>query len=73
MFWANFEDVYRAAIRRHDSLLRAGRAFIERICGGHAAPALIQLLRSAKLTRQEATEIRKLLDQRLSETEGTES
>jgi BlaI family penicillinase repressor len=64
--------VYRAAIRRHDCLRRASRAFMERVCGGHAAPALIHLLRSAKLTPQEAVEIRALLDQRLAETEGTD-
>jgi BlaI family penicillinase repressor len=65
--------IYRAAVRRHDCLRRASRAFMERVCGGHAAPALIHLLRSAKLTSQEAIEIRKLLDERLRDAEGTGS
>ena len=64
--------VYRTAIRRHDCLRRASRAFMERVCGSHAAPTLIHLIRSAKLTPSEAAEIRALLDQRLAEMEGTD-
>jgi predicted transcriptional regulator len=45
---------------------RASRTFLERVCGGHAAPALLHLVKLAKLSPEEALEIRELLDEKLS-------
>ncbi len=59
--------VYRAAVRRSDCVRQASRSFFERVCGGHAAPALLHLVRMSQLSPAEAAEIRELLDQRISE------
>lgn len=57
--------IYRAAVRRSDCMRRASRSFLERICGGHAVPALLHLVRIAQLSPEEAAEIRALLDERV--------
>lgn len=64
--------VYRPAVRRVDCVRRASRSFLDRVCGGHAAPALLHLVKLAKLSPEEAAQIRALLDEKLSEREGTQ-
>lgn len=55
--------VYRPAIRRDDCVRRASRSFLDRVCGGQAVPALMHLVRIAKLSPEEAVQIRALLDE----------
>lgn len=59
--------LYRPAVRRDDCVKRESRSFLDRVFGGHAAPALLHFAKIAKLTPEEAAEIRAILDER----EGT--
>lgn len=54
--------VYRAAVSREDCVRRASRSFIDRVFGGHAAPALLHLVGASKLSPAEIAQIRELLD-----------
>lgn len=54
--------IYRSKVRRQDCVRRASRSFVDRVFGGHAAPALLQLVRSSKLSADEVAELRELLD-----------
>lgn len=61
--------IYRANVRRHDCVRKASRSFLDRVFGGHAVPALLHLLKTSKLSPDEAAELRELLDARLSDNE----
>jgi BlaI family penicillinase repressor len=65
--------VYRAAVRRDACVRRASQSFLERVCGGHAAPALLHLVKNARLSAEEAAQIRAILDEKLSKREGPQS
>lgn len=54
--------IYRSKVRRHDCVRRASRSFVDRVFGGRTAPALLQLVRSSKLSADEVAELRELLD-----------
>ena len=54
--------LYRATVRRSDCIRRASRSFLDRVFGGSAAPALMHLVKTCKLTDKELAELRKLLD-----------
>ena len=54
--------IYRSKVRRGDCVRRASRSFVDRVFGGQSAPALLQLVRSSKLTADEVEELRQLLD-----------
>lgn len=62
--------VYRPKVRREDCLRRASRSFLDRVCGGHAASALLYLVEAAKLSPEEATQIRAILDEKHTKREG---
>ena len=54
--------IYRAVVRRNDCVRRESRSFLDRVFGGAAAPALMHLVRTSKLTDAEVAELRHLLD-----------
>lgn len=54
--------IYRSKVRRRDCVRRASRSFVDRVFGGQTAPALLQLVRSSKLSADEVEELRQLLD-----------
>ncbi len=54
--------LYRATVRRSDCIRQASRSFLDRVFGGSAAPALMHLVKTSKLTDQELAELRRLLD-----------
>ena len=54
--------LYRARVRRADCVRQASRSFLDRVFGGAAAPALMHLVKTAKLTDAELAELRQLLD-----------
>ncbi|TWT85739.1 Penicillinase repressor [Posidoniimonas polymericola] len=56
--------LYRAAVRRSDCVRRESRSFLDRVFGGAAAPALMHLVKTSKLTEQEVAELRRLLDEK---------
>lgn len=53
---------YRALLRRGDCVRRESRSFLERVFGGDAAPALMHLVKTSKLSDDERNELRRLLD-----------
>jgi BlaI family penicillinase repressor len=56
--------LYRAAVRRADCIRQASRSFLDRVFGGAAAPALMHLVQTSKLTEAELAELRRLLDRK---------
>ena len=54
--------LYRAVVRRGDCVRRESRSFLDRVFGGAAAPALMHLVKTSKLTDAELAELRRLLD-----------
>jgi len=54
--------LYRAAVRRRDCVRRASRSFLDRVFDGSAAPALMHLVKTSKLTDAELAELRRLLN-----------
>jgi BlaI family penicillinase repressor len=54
--------LYRAEVRRGDCVRRESRSFLDRVFGGAAAPALMHLVKTSKLTNVELAELRRLLD-----------
>ncbi len=53
---------YTAAVRRTDCIRRASRSFLDRVFGGDAAPALLHLVKNAKLSEDELNQLRELLE-----------
>jgi BlaI family penicillinase repressor len=56
--------LYSAMVRQSDCVRQASRSFVERVFGGAAAPALMHLVKTSKLTDAEVAELRRLLDYR---------
>lgn len=56
--------LYRASVRRADCVRQASRSFLDRVFGGAAAPALMHLVKTSKLTDEEVAELRRLLSQK---------
>ena len=54
--------LYRAVVRRGDCVRRESRSFVSRVFGGDAAPALLHLVKTSKLSPEEIQQIRALLD-----------
>jgi len=54
--------LYRARARQSDCVRSASRSFLDRVFGGAAAPALMHLVKTSKLTDDEIANIRRLLD-----------
>ena len=63
--------LYRPAVKRDKCVRLASRSFLDRVCGGQAAPALLHLVDAAELSAAEAAAIRKLLDEKLGRLEGS--
>lgn len=55
--------VYRARARRSDCVKRASRSFLERVFGGESAPLLAHFLRNSKLTANEISDLRRILNE----------
>lgn len=62
--------LYRPAVRRDACVRQASRSFLDRVFGGDATPALIQMVKSARLSAQDVAEIKALLDQKIRNHEG---
>lgn len=62
---------YTAAVRRSDCVRRASRSFLDRVFGGDAAPALLHLVKTSKLSESELSQLRKLLDSKTSKPKGS--
>jgi BlaI family penicillinase repressor len=56
--------VYRSRVRRSDCVRQASRSFLDRVFGGESAPLLAHFIRSSKLSAEEISELRKILDQK---------
>lgn len=55
--------LYRAAITRSSSVKRASRSFKGSVFGGKSAPLLTHFVKSSKLTSEEISELRRLLEE----------
>ena len=53
---------YTAAVRRSDCIRKASRSFLDRVFGGDAAPALLHLVKTSKLSEADVAQLRALLD-----------
>ena len=56
--------LYHAKVRRGNCVRKASRSFLDRVFGGQAAPALLHLVKTARLSEDEVAEIRALLDEK---------
>lgn len=56
--------VYRPRARRADCVKQASRSFLERVFGGESAPLLAHFLRGSKLSPDEITQLRELLNEK---------
>jgi BlaI family penicillinase repressor len=54
---------YRSRLRRAECLKQAARSFVERVFGGDAAPLLVQMVRSTRLSPAEIAELKQLLEE----------
>ncbi len=54
--------VYRARARRASCIREASRSFLDRVFGGEPAPLVAHFLRSAKLSPEDISQLRQLLD-----------
>jgi len=62
--------LYTPAVRKEACVRQASRSFLDRVFGGEATPALIHLVKTAKLSVKEASEIRAILDKKINQNEG---
>ena len=62
---------YTAAVRRSDCVRKASRSFLDRVFGGKAAPALLHLVKTSKLSEVELAQLRELLDTKASTNKGS--
>jgi BlaI family penicillinase repressor len=62
--------VYKPGVKRDACIRKASRSFLDRVCGGDAAPALMHLVKMAKLTNEQADELRAILDQKTTSKDG---
>ncbi len=53
---------YTAAVRRGACIRKASQSFLERVFGGDAAPALLHLVKTAKLSDDDLKQLRELLE-----------
>jgi BlaI family penicillinase repressor len=56
--------VYRSRVRRSDCVKHASRSFLDRVFGGESAPLLAHFIRSSKLSAEEISQLRQILDQK---------
>jgi BlaI family penicillinase repressor len=55
--------VYRSRVRRANCVKQAGRSFLNRVFGGESASLLAHFLRSSKLSAEEISQLRQMLDE----------
>lgn len=53
---------YTAAVRQSACVRKASRSFVDRVFGGDDAPALLHLIKTAKLSEDDLTQLRALLN-----------
>jgi BlaI family penicillinase repressor len=58
---------YRSRLRRAECLKQAARLFVDRVFGGAAAPLLVQMVRSTRLSPAEIAELKQILEQQETE------
>lgn len=56
--------LYRAALTRASTIKRASRSFLTTVFGGETGPLLTHFVKSAKLSEEEISELKKLLDEK---------
>jgi BlaI family penicillinase repressor len=54
--------LYRSSVKRQDCVRQASRTFLDRVFGGHAAPALMHFVKASRLSTSEIAELKALLD-----------
>ena len=62
--------LYSPAVRRDACVRQESKSFLDRVFGGDAIPALLHLVKTAKLTAQDVAEIRAMLDRKINSSEG---
>lgn len=55
--------VYRSRARRSDCVKQASRSFLDRVFAGEPSSLLMHFLRSSKLSADEISQLRKMLDE----------
>jgi BlaI family penicillinase repressor len=55
--------VYRSRVRRASCVKQAGRSFLNRVFGGESAALLAHFLVSSKLSAEEISQLRQMLDE----------
>jgi BlaI family penicillinase repressor len=55
--------IYRAKARREQCLRRATQSFLDRVFGGETAPMLAYFVQNGRLSPEEITELKRLLDE----------
>ena len=55
--------VYRSRVKRANCVKQAGRSFLDRVFGGEPASLLAHFLRSSKLSAEEISQLRQMLDE----------
>ncbi len=63
--------LYRSSVKRQDCIRQASRTILDRVFGGHAAPALMHFVKASRLSTSEIAELKALLDSK--ETKRKES
>ncbi len=53
---------YTTAVRRTACVRKASRSFVDRVFGGDAAPALLHLVKTTKLSQDDLAQLRELLE-----------
>jgi BlaI family penicillinase repressor len=64
--------LYKPAVRREACVRQASRSYLDRVFGGDATPALIHLVKTAKLSPKDVADIRAMLDKKLNHSDGAE-
>src|SRR6187401_3324618 len=55
--------VYRSRVRQAQCIKQAGRSFLDRVFGGESASLLTHFLRNSKLSADEISQLRQMLDE----------
>jgi BlaI family penicillinase repressor len=63
--------LYRASVRRGDCVGQASRSFLDRVFGGQAAPALLHLVKTTKLSPEDVAQLQALLDSKDLKNKGS--
>lgn len=66
---AGHRNVYRPAVRRDKCVRQESQSFVEKVFAGDAAELLVHFVRHTKITPQEIERLRKLLDEKQSESD----